>query len=288
MNKAISVVSACLLAGSATVAVAQAQSDGLKVDQLEQRSWPAISLGRDVSGNLTTADVKRDDNTYTDGFLYNAKAGETVTITQRSPDFDSWLILDDPNGDTYKYNDDGGGGRDARLVFTFPHAGRYLILANNVSPGTTGRYTLSVVRGSLPIAAATTPSAPASSGNTGGDWAALSQRLFDVAATKFGENGYSPTAFVRTGQLANNGSDRIPVHLSGQQTHILGACDNDCKNMDMQLLDSGGNVISEDVETDDFPIVSSTSKYVGDYTIVVKMVNCGAAPCHYSVKMFAK
>lgn len=287
MNRMISVVSALFVAGSATVAAAQAPSTGLKVDQLEHRSWPAIALGREVSGNLTTADVKRDDNTYTDGFLYNAKAGETVTITQRSPDFDSWLILDDPNGETYKYNDDGGGGRDARLVFTFPHAGRYLILANNVSPGSTGRYTLSVVRGSLPIAAATTPSTTAAN-TSGGDWAGQAQRLFEAAATKFAENGYAPTAFVRTGRLANNAIDRIPVHLSGQQTEILGACDNDCKNMDMQLLDSGGNVVSEDNEADDFPIVSSSNKYVGDYVIVVKMVNCGAAPCNYSVKMFAK
>jgi hypothetical protein len=58
--------------------------------------------------------------------------------------------------------------------------------------------------------------------------------------------------------------------------------------MDMQLVDSGGNVVSEDNESDDFPIVSSSSKYVGDYVIVVKMVNCGSAPCNYSVKMFAK
>ena len=93
---------------------------------------------------------------------------------------------------------------------------------------------------------------------------------------------------MRSGRLASNAVDRIPVHLSGQQTEILGACDNDCKNMDMQLLDSGGNVVSEDNESDDFPIVSSSSKYVGDYVIVVKMVNCGSAPCSYAVKMFAK
>lgn len=286
MNKLVSAVSAIALAASASAAWAQAE--GLKVAELEHRSWPMITLGSPVSGDLTTSDVMRDDKTYTDGFLYDAKAGETVTITQRSGDFDSWLILDDPNGDTYKYNDDGGGGRDARLVFTFPHAGRYLILANNVSPGTTGHYTLSVEEGALPVAEATTPPASSTTASGGGDWAGQAQRLFDAANTKFAERGYAATQFVRTGELANNGSDHFSVHLSGKQTQILGACDNDCKNMDMQLVDAGGNVISEDVEPDDFPIVSSTSKYVGDYTIVVKMVTCGAAPCHYSVKMWDK
>ena len=140
MKKLISMVSTIALAVTATAAAAQ--SDGMKVEQLEQQNWPTIQLGKTVSGQITTADVLRDDKTYTDGFWYNAQAGETVTITQRSGDFDSWLILDDPNGETYKYNDDGGGGRDARIVFTFPHAGRYMILANNVAPGSTGQYTL--------------------------------------------------------------------------------------------------------------------------------------------------
>jgi hypothetical protein len=285
MNKAISAVSAFAMACSASAAVAQ--SAGVKIGDLEKRSWPAISLGRSISGNLTASDVMRDDKTYADGFLYTAEAGETATITLRSPDFDSWLILDDPNGDKFEYNDDGGGGRDSRIVVTFPHAGRYLILANNVSPGSTGRYTLSVDRGALPVAAATTPSSSASASSSG-DWTSQARRLFDAAGTKFAEHGYAATDFVRTGQLATNGTDRIPVHLSGQTTEILGACDNDCKDMDMQLLDAGGNVIGEDKEADDFPIVSSTSKHVGDYVILVKMVNCGAAPCHYSVKMWAK
>lgn len=285
MKKLISVVSTLALAMSASAA--WAQSEGMKVEQLEQQSWPTISLGRAVSGEITTSDVLRDDKTYTDGFWYNAQAGETVTITQRSGAFDSWLILDDPNGETYKYNDDGGGGRDARIVFTFPHAGRYMILANNVVPASTGAYTLIVERGSLPIANATAPAVVGTSTTSAADWASLSARLFDAAGTKFAERGYGPTSFTHSGQLNNNVSDRFPVHLSGQQTQILGACDNDCKNIDMQLIDSAGKVVGEDTENDDFPIVSTTNQS-GDYTIVVKMVACSAAPCHYSVKMWAK
>jgi len=284
MKKLISVVSTLALAMSASPAWAQ---EGMKVEQLEQQNWPTIQLGRVVSGQITTSDVLRDDKTYTDGFWYNAQAGETVTITQRSGDFDSWVILDDPNGETYKYNDDGAGGRDARIVFTFPHAGRYMILANNVAPGSTGAYTLEVVRGSLPIANAAPPAVVGTSTTSASEWASLAQRLFEAAGTKFAERGYGPTSFTHSGQLNNNASDRFPVHLSGQQTQILGACDNDCKNIDMQLLDSRGNVVGEDVENDDFPIVS-TSNQSGDYTIVVKMVSCAAAPCHYAVKMWAK
>jgi hypothetical protein len=162
-----------------------------------------------------------------------------------------------------------------------------MILANNVAPGSTGAYTLEVVRGSLPIANAAPPAVVGTSTTSASEWSSLAQRLFEAAGTKFAERGYGPTSFTHSGQLNNNASDRFPVHLSGQQTQILGACDNDCKNIDMQLLDSRGNVIGEDVENDDFPIVS-TSNQSGDYTIVVKMVSCAAAPCHYAVKMWAK
>jgi len=44
----------------------------------------------------------------------------------------------------YEHDDDSGGGNDARLKVTFPHAGRYLIFANNVVPNSTGSYTITI------------------------------------------------------------------------------------------------------------------------------------------------
>jgi hypothetical protein len=101
-----------------------------------------------VNGRLSSGDFRRsDDNTYADGYFYDGRAGERITITMRSSAFDSWLVFDDPNGPLQEHDDDSGGGNDSQLTVTLPHSGRYLIVANSVSPGDVGPYTLSVQSG---------------------------------------------------------------------------------------------------------------------------------------------
>ena len=111
---------------------------------LQHASWPTIVAGASLNGQLDSSDVLRDDGTYTDGFFYDGQEGETITVTMRSPDVDSWLVIDDPDGPLSQHDDDSGGGHDSRLTITLPHAGRYLILANDVAKGSTGNYTLSL------------------------------------------------------------------------------------------------------------------------------------------------
>jgi len=105
-----------------------------------------IGVGQTVNGQLTGGDFLRTDGTYADGFLYNGQAGEKLKITLRSTQFDSWLVVDEPNGPYRETNDDGAGGNDSQMIVTLPRSGPYLIVANTVSKGTTGSYTLSVSR----------------------------------------------------------------------------------------------------------------------------------------------
>lgn len=134
--------------GSArTVSSTSSSSRGLSMTQIAQLSLPMITAGQTIGGSLTTSDILREDNTYTDAFFYQGQAGEQITITMRSRDFDAWLIIDDPNGPMHEYDDDSAGGTDAQLTVTLPHDGRYIILANVVQAGATGSYTLTVTRG---------------------------------------------------------------------------------------------------------------------------------------------
>ena len=142
-----------LLVVSAIPAVAQkkgtsgGKAQGLSLPQIEQMQFPSISVGQTLSGSLTSSDLLRSDDTYADGFSYNGHSGEVITVTMRSSDLDAWLVIDDPNSDFMQFNDDGAGGTDAQLTVTLAHDGRYIILANTVSPGVTGTYTLSVASG---------------------------------------------------------------------------------------------------------------------------------------------
>jgi len=119
---------------------------GIAITDLNWRRLPAIAAGRTVTGRLTTTDVLRDDNTYMDGYVYQGRAGERITITMQSSAFDSWLVVNDPNGPLYEHDDDSGGGNNARLTLTLPHAGPYVIVANSVSQST-GAYVLSIQSG---------------------------------------------------------------------------------------------------------------------------------------------
>jgi hypothetical protein len=118
------------------------------LSDLARMNIPRITVGQSVSGRLSTGDfVRTDDNTFADGYAFEGRRGERITITMRASSFDAWVVFDDPNGPTREHDDDSAGGTDARLTVTLPRDGRFLIVANAVSAGSTGAYTLSVERG---------------------------------------------------------------------------------------------------------------------------------------------
>lgn len=112
-----------------------------------------ISIGQTVNGNLTTADCPADDGTFYDAYSFSATAGTRVSISLSSNDFDTFLILNRPDGSILSFNDDGGGGTNSRIpangFITLPVNGTYTIWANAFDPDdTTGAYSLSI---SVPV-----------------------------------------------------------------------------------------------------------------------------------------
>ena len=74
---------------------------------------------------------------------------------------------------------------------------------------------------------------------------------------------------------------RQQVALTGGTAYrIDGACDGDCTNLDIELIDMRtGGVVASDVLPDDFPIVSFTPPADGQYIIRTMMQACSVAPC---------
>lgn len=68
--------------------------------------------------------------------------GTEYRIDMKSADFDSYLRLEDPDGNELTANDDGGGGRNARIAFTPKRDGTYRVIA--IAFGGEGTYTLKV------------------------------------------------------------------------------------------------------------------------------------------------
>ncbi|WP_052507824.1 hypothetical protein [Sphingomonas hengshuiensis] len=111
--------------------------------------------------------------------------------------------------------------------------------------------------------------------------------LFNKATEVFAGKGFAPTGWEQTGELKQGAEQRLTVKLTGGSGYtIVGVCDSDCKDMDIQLLDVSGAEVARDEEEDDFPIVEAPAS--GTYTARVAMVSCSASPCAFGVKAYRK
>jgi hypothetical protein len=109
-----------------------------------------VRLDRAAQGELGEDDAQAADDSFYDLFSYRGRAGETITITLRSEDFDAFLSVGrrvDGRFEVMESNDDGEEGTDSELTITLPEAGEYLIRANSLFPEETGAYTLQITRG---------------------------------------------------------------------------------------------------------------------------------------------
>lgn len=105
-----------------------------------------------LAGVLDESDALVADGTPWDAWTFSATAGQRITITLHSSEFDAYLAVGTMDGDTFRElssNDDyaGGDGRDARIVMVAPDTGEYVIRVNTVAPGERGSYELRVERG---------------------------------------------------------------------------------------------------------------------------------------------
>lgn len=109
-----------------------------------------IRPGQTVRGTLDASDGKAEDDSYFDTWTYAGPAGQPITITLRSSDFDAylgWGQVVAGDWESAESDDDGAGGTDARLQVTPDGNGGYSIRVNTLGAGETGAYTLMVEAG---------------------------------------------------------------------------------------------------------------------------------------------
>ncbi len=105
----------------------------------------AIAFGQTVEGELTNSDATDDDGRRYDAFVFSGTEGQRIQAVMRSGDFDAYLQLGE-NGEEFSEiasDDDGlGQGTDARLIFTLPEPGEYVLRARSWSRDAKGLYAL--------------------------------------------------------------------------------------------------------------------------------------------------
>lgn len=102
-----------------------------------------VTRGISTAQRLTAGDCGAP--AYFDPYSLYLVQGETVTVSQSSPVFDSFLALQ-RSGSVVASDDNGGGGLNARLTYTAPATGLYVVLARTRagSSPALGDYTLAI------------------------------------------------------------------------------------------------------------------------------------------------
>ena len=112
----------------------------------QPRTFPTLGIGQAVSGRLTATDPAMHERGHFKVYQFQASPGRRYVATLESGDFDAFLTVGRTVGgitDHMLINDDGTGeGTGARLRFTVPSAGTYLILAQSLAKDGVGAFTL--------------------------------------------------------------------------------------------------------------------------------------------------
>lgn len=120
-------------------------------------------------------------------------------------------------------------------------------------------------------------------------WVRQVRAQLSAVGSRFEQQGYELTHHIYTGSLNDGGSEMVDLELAvGMEYQIMGACDEDCTDLDFTLYDGNGNVIDSDMLDDDYPLVSLTVTRSGVFRVRVSMAACSAEPCRYGIGVFGR
>ncbi|HVY85616.1 MAG TPA: hypothetical protein VG943_10815 [Caulobacterales bacterium] len=106
--------------------------------------------------------------------------------------------------------------------------------------------------------------------------------LVRTGFTKLGDD------FIGAVTLQSEGHREV-MHLDAGRTYAFqGACDQDCSDVDMELLDPRGDQVAEDTESNDRPAVQFTPTRAGDYTVRIWLASCNNEPCYVGLRSYSR
>ena len=91
------------------------------------------------------------------------------------------------------------------------------------------------------------------------------------------------------GELGQGKQETFRLALRTNVTYMLvGLCDEDCKGLELRLLDERDKEVTASVQQGDKPALEVTTETPGKFRLVVTMAQCNTGPCAYGVGIFSK
>jgi len=120
---------------------AQGESGGYTLE-ISTDDSPLESLNQQISGVLIDEDSTFTGGEYYDNYELEGRPGQSITLDLRSDEFDTYLILRQPNGE--ELTNDDTDGSNSRIEATLPEAGSYEVVVSSFAGGETGEYQLNI------------------------------------------------------------------------------------------------------------------------------------------------
>lgn len=76
--------------------------------------------------------------------------------------------------------------------------------------------------------------------------------------------------------------------VAGAEYRIVGVCDAECNNVDIELIDPSGVVAASDMLPDDVPVVAFRPTAAGTYTIRTHLRTCTVEPCYIGTRVLTR
>lgn len=113
---------------------------------LRQGLWPR-TMQRTEEGELSSGDEQLRRDELVDEYRIDGVAGQQLRLELTSDDFDTYLILVDPQGNHLENDDDDNGNSSIRTRLRIP--GTHRVLVTSYAAGETGSYTLRLELGEV-------------------------------------------------------------------------------------------------------------------------------------------
>lgn len=215
-----------------------------------------IQIGTTVNGTLP------ETNTTT--FTFEGQAGQSVTITVTSLDFDPFVTLTDSNGATLTSDDDSAGSLNAQIEgFTLPETGGYNIVVSNAGGSGAGAFTLELSGDGVTIEQPDTNTIRP--GSLDGELT-----LDQLAAVYFFEGEAGQTVTI----VATSNEFDAFLTLSGSDGNVLISDDDSAGNLNARI--DGFTLPANDTYT--ITVSSFTEGVSGAFTLVLETSGSAIEP----------
>ena len=136
------------LFAAALATAATAQDDSLVTDNIPLMT--EISVGDSYAGQLVAGGDSLADGAWFEPFWFSGEAGDTVTMSIASIDFNAYLLLADSTYTIIETDDDSGGECNPHLSYVLPESGGYYLYVSSTYRNKIGQYEVSILPGTVP------------------------------------------------------------------------------------------------------------------------------------------